>query len=71
MPERWSIARVEQRYSPDPQLGLKTITVVRFRTKDGYFGTLEIDDPAPTAEKIRPLLEAEVKRVEELFALKG
>lgn len=71
MPDRWSIVRVQDRFTVDPEGGPREVRVITWKTPDGYLGTLEMTKEEATTEAVKAAIEKEVKRLEDLYKLKG
>lgn len=68
-PKPYTITQVVETVRPDAQGRLMPMTRVAFTMPNGYAGEVTIPRDQATPEAVKTLIEAEVKRVSQLYAL--
>lgn len=71
MDERWKVINVQERMTISPTEGPATMQVIRFRTKTGYIGVVEVPQAEADPKTVREAIEVEAKRIELLEQLAG
>lgn len=69
--ERWKVLTVQDRQTVDPGVGVVHVRQIRFRTKDGFLGEIELPKEEATDDAVRKAIQAEVESIEAIFKLTG
>ncbi|MDR7492454.1 MAG: hypothetical protein QN122_13535 [Armatimonadota bacterium] len=66
---RYEVLSVAELAEPLPTGQLQRVTVITFRTRQGFQGQLRVPEVPLTPERAQELLEAEVARIEAIYQL--
>lgn len=69
MSGKYQVLAIDEMTRPNPAGGVKHTYRYRILTGSGVRFSVELDDPDPTAEKVKPVLEAKAAEFDKMMNL--